>query len=93
VEVLALIIPVILVVGIIWLSLKPIMPTKLKGLIYAVLGFGCAYLFRNDQGEGPFMRPVGIIVGATGVYFFFDGLKNEIISAINTKAKPEQDET
>ena len=82
------------VVGLWWLSRNRIMPIKMKGLIFAVLGFALAYLFRNDSGEGPFMRPVGFIVGIVGVYFYFEGLKNEIVSSIcSKKSESEQDGT
>jgi hypothetical protein len=83
----------VLMIGTWCLSRNRFMPTKLKGLIFAVFGFGIAYLFREDQGEGPFLRPVGVLMGIVGIYFFFEGLKKEIVSAINIKSKPEQDET
>jgi hypothetical protein len=84
---LAVFIPVVLIVGIWWLSRNKMMPRKLKGLIFAVLGFGLAYAARNDTGDGPYVCAVGVIVGAAGVYFFFEGLKNEIISALR---EPEE---
>ncbi len=86
-HIMLVVIPVAIIIGIWWLSRNPIMTTKLKGLIFAALGFGLAYLFRNDQGEGAFMCLAGIVVGVAGVYFFFDGLKKEIIAGINPPQK------
>jgi len=55
---------------------------KLLGFI-AMLGGACwAYLWRHDPVQGPLFAPLGCIAAAAGFFMFFEGMKREIIEAV-----------
>ena len=62
-------------------------PLMVRGLVFAVMGFGLAGLLGIW-----YLRLFGIIVGSCGVYFFFQGFKAEIISTIKREASDDNNQ-
>lgn len=61
------------------------MGMKIVGIILFLAGIWWAYIWRHDPAEGKLMRPVGFLAAASGFFMFFEGLKREIIAAIQKK--------
>ena len=55
---------------------------KIGGMVLFLIAAWWMYLWRHDGAEGPFMRIVGVVAAAGGVFMFLEGLKREIIDAI-----------
>ena len=58
---------------------------KIGGMILFLIAVWWTYLWRYDSCEGPFMRAVGVIAAAGGFFMFVEGIKREIIEAIQEK--------
>ena len=69
------------------------MMRKIVGLVIFLIGAWLFYVFRHDQGEGPFMRPMGFLVATGGMFWFLEGLKQEIVDAIRRNRDSDRDVT
>jgi len=65
------------------------MGKKISGIILLLAGAWWAYIWREDQHEGPPMQLTGVIVAASGFFLFLEGIKQEIIAAIKEKDSKE----
>ncbi|MBN2703084.1 MAG: hypothetical protein JXR23_02640 [Pontiellaceae bacterium] len=64
---------------------------KIRGIILFFLGAGWIYLVRHDPDEGPIM--IGFIGSGIGFFVFLEGLKQEIIEAIQKQNRDYDSET
>jgi hypothetical protein len=69
------------------------MGRKILGIVVFLIGTWLFYVFRHDQGEGPFMRPVGFLAATGGLFLFLEGLKQEIVDAIQESRDSNRDVT
>jgi fucose 4-O-acetylase-like acetyltransferase len=77
-----MIVPLLVLLAI-WVFLRAdFIPTKLKGLIFAVLGFGLACAIGVRSPEKMYFAAFAACVGTAGIYCFFEGLKREIIRGV-----------
>jgi hypothetical protein len=54
----------------------------IAAIIFATWWF---YVWRHDPVEGAYMRPFAIVVGGVGILAYFEGLKREIVAALQSQ--------